>query len=77
MALNHQDFALTPVQLQAINDHVQERCRAFVQEDEDLEGPEISVRFVFLPVYGRFVYVAFEGEKPERVIEYASAFTEM
>lgn len=74
MGLNQQDFALTPVQLQAINDHVQARCQACIDNGADLELPAISVRFVFVPVYGRFVYVALDGEQPEKVIEYASEF---
>lgn len=74
MGLRQEDFALTEEQLDSINAHVQARRQAYASQAEVSELPEISVRFVFLPVYGRFLYLHFDGEKNEKTVEFASNF---
>ena len=74
MGLHQEDFALTKEQLDSINAHVQARWQAYASRGDVSELPAISVRFVFLPVYGRFLYVRFDGEKNEKTVEFASNF---
>lgn len=71
MALTAADFQLSPEQLQAINDHIQQSVAACVAAGEDLDLPSIEVRFEFVPVFGRSVSVAFDGQTEPKVIESA------
>ena len=74
MALTADDFALTPAQLQALNDYIAERVRAYAQAGEDMDMPSINVSFDFVHIFGRRVTVSFDGATPGHVIDNAWGF---